>query len=64
MSSVDGGRPDLGGIGGGLDGTNLVQRLRLIALLLRLPRQGQGLAGMLGGFVVASSEQTGVAEPR
>ena len=61
---VDGGWRQLGGIGGGLDSTNLVQRLRLIAPLLILPRQDQGLAGLLPGFVVASSEQTGRAEPR
>src|SRR5262245_37852121 len=61
---MGGGRRNLGGIGGGLDSANLVQRLRLIAPLLILPRQGQGLAGMLCGFGVASSEQTGFAEPR
>ena len=61
---VDGGWRQLGGIGSGLDGTKLGQRLRLMAPLLILPRQDQGLAGLLPGFVVASSEQTDRAEPR
>jgi hypothetical protein len=61
---VDGGWRQLGGIGSGLDSTKLVQRLRLMAPLLILPRQSQGLAGLLRGFVVAPSEQTSGAEPR
>src|SRR5439155_14512917 len=60
---VGGGRRKRGGIGVGLDGTKLVQRVRLVAALLILPRQGQGLAGMLLGLVVASREETGLAEP-
>ena len=52
------------GTSGGLDGTNLVQCLRLGAALLILPREGQGLAGMLRGFVVASSEKASLAESR
>src|SRR5262245_60984763 len=61
---MGGGWHDLGGIGGGLDSANLVQRLRLMAPLLILPRQGQGLAGMRRGVGGAASEQTGFAEPR
>src|SRR5215467_13980290 len=61
---VGGGWRHLGGIGGGLDSTKLVQRLRLMAPLLILPRQGQGLASMLPGVVVASSEKASLAEPR
>ena len=44
---------DIGGIGG-MDGTKLVQRTRLIPACLLLPGQVEGLVGVLPGLLAVS----------
>ena len=53
----------VGGIGVGLDGAKLVQRVRLASALLLLPGQVERLACVLPGLLAASRQTTDLAEP-
>ena len=54
---------DIGGVGVGLDGAQLVQRMRLVATLFVLSGQVERLVRMLPGLLAASRQTTDLAEP-
>jgi hypothetical protein len=51
------------GIGVGMDGAKLVQRVRLVPACLLLPGQVERLARVLPGLLAASRQTTDLAEP-
>ena len=53
----------IGGVGVGMDGAQLVQRMRLVAAFLVLPGQVERLVGVLPGLLAASRQTTDLAEP-
>src|SRR5262249_32603438 len=54
----------IGGIGGGIDSTKLVQCERLVPARLLLLGQVERLAGMLPGLLAGARPPTGLTEPR
>ena len=54
---------DIGGVGVGVDGAQLVQRIRLVGTLFVLPGQVERLARVLPGLLAASRQTTDLAEP-
>ena len=53
----------IGGVGVGLDGAKLVQRIRLVGPLFMLPGQVERLVRVLPGLRAASRQTTDLAEP-
>ena len=53
----------IGGVGVGMDGAKLVQRVRLVPAFLLLPGQVERLARVLPGLLAASRQTTDLAEP-